>query len=87
MTKGKRAGDETLSEIHDLLARQLLERLKNGDALNAQEINAVRQFLKDNQITAEITPGSIMGDLKRELTDKDKDFFQFGGATQQSVGM
>lgn len=48
--KGKRATEDTLSSLHSELARCFIDRLRGGEA-TAQELNAMRQFLKDNNIT------------------------------------
>jgi hypothetical protein len=36
-------------QLHDVLSRQLLERLNSGEA-TAAEMNVARQFLKDNGV-------------------------------------
>lgn len=38
-----------LDEIHLELARQLLERVKSGEA-SSSDLNVARQFLKDNHV-------------------------------------
>jgi len=80
----KRANDSVLSELHVCLAEQMLKRLISGEA-SAAEMNAIRQFLKDNEITAEIAPGTVIGALKEELSEDDHSYLKLVGG-QANVG-
>ena len=42
---------EKLKELHEVLATELLKRVKDPDAKSA-DLNVARQFLKDNNIDA-----------------------------------
>ena len=42
---------DNLKELHNELAKVLLDRVKNPDAKSA-DLNVARQFLKDNNIDA-----------------------------------
>lgn len=42
--------EDLLSEIHATLAKDLLKRLKRKEGPTPQELNVIRQFLKDNGI-------------------------------------
>ena len=45
-----RASEDTLGELHELIARGLIEKLKSGEATSA-DYNAAIKFLKDNDIS------------------------------------
>jgi|TARA_R100001086_G_scaffold71454_1_gene34286 hypothetical protein len=64
---------EILSEMHLALTKDLLNRIKSGEA-KASELNVARQFLKDNDITAIPTDDSAIKQLVEELPfDEDGD--------------
>lgn len=65
LSKGK-ASEEALSELHGALAKEFTTMLKEG-SLQASTLNVIRQFLKDNEITAPQTPASPLGDLTNAL--------------------
>ena len=62
---------EQLSSLHANLAGHLASLLDSGEATVA-DLNVIRQFLKDNQITATATEGSAIDDLAKALPDIDK---------------
>lgn len=43
--------EKGLQELHDVIANELLTRIKNGEATSA-DLSVARQFLKDNGIDA-----------------------------------
>ena len=47
----KRASEEVLGELHDMVAQVLLSKLQSGEATPA-EINAAIKFLQNNNIEA-----------------------------------
>lgn len=51
-----------LSSLHEELARDLLTRLRSGEA-SASELNVVRQFLKDNHIDSIAAKDNPLGQL------------------------
>lgn len=65
--------------IHQLLSRNFLDMLQKGvqyidregevkyRQCNAAELNAIRQFLKDNNISADVEFNSSLKELKDEL--------------------
>ena len=59
---------EVLSELHAGLAHLFMERLREG-TLGTAELNILRQFLKDNQISSQPTEGSEFGELAKALPD------------------
>lgn len=46
----KRASEDLLAELHGTLAQQFIARVKSGEA-TPSDLNAARQFLKDNNIS------------------------------------
>ena len=59
---------DVLADVHELLAQWCLEKLKEGN-VNAADLNIIRQFLKDNQISAQPVEGSEFGELAKALPD------------------
>jgi hypothetical protein len=53
------------------LALLLKEKLQDG-TINSSELNVLRQFLKDNQISAQPVEGTPFGDLVASVGDLDK---------------
>lgn len=71
MSKAAKKG--ALEELHEMLAEVMLEDLrqakKDGIPLPAANLNAIRQFLKDNDVTASIE-AEDMQQLKQEFKDE-----------------
>ena len=59
---------EVLNELHAGLVHLFMERLKEG-TLGTSELNILRQFLKDNQISSQAVEGTEFGELARALPD------------------
>ena len=59
---------EILSRLHGRLASVLTDLLDSGEASTA-DLNVLRQFLKDNQITSQPVEDTPFGDLARSLPD------------------
>ena len=57
---------KTLKELHEVLATELLKRVKDPEA-KASDLNVARQFLKDNGIEAIPTDNSPLKALVDEL--------------------
>lgn len=68
MTK---ASVDALSELHGVVATELIRRIK-GDEASAADIGAAIKFLKDNSITASIEDNSQMKSLKDKLEERAK---------------
>tara|TARA_R100000234_G_scaffold31524_1_gene18549 strand:- start:168 stop:404 length:237 start_codon:yes stop_codon:yes gene_type:complete len=64
----KKDTNEVLSDLHSNLASALGEILNSGEATTA-DMNVIRQFLKDNQITAQPVEDTPFGDLAKSLPD------------------
>lgn len=74
----KAASKEFLEELHSEMAKDLLKKIKSGKA-TAADIQAARQFLRDNGISAIAKPNSnALGDLAEALpfspNDEDPDY-------------
>ena len=69
----KRTNDihEQLADLHMGLALLLKEKLQDG-TINSSELNVLRQFLKDNQISAQPVEGTPFGELVASVGDLDK---------------
>jgi len=63
-----RDANELLSQLHADLAEHLKGKLDDG-TISAAELGILRQFLKDNQITAQPVEGTPFGDLAKALPD------------------
>lgn len=62
---------ELLAELHAGLAFHLKEKLDQG-IITTGELNILRQFLKDNAISAQPVEDTSFGDLVKALPDIDK---------------
>lgn len=58
----KRASEELLGSLHDAIARDLLTRVRSGEATSA-ELSAAIKFLKDNGIEALMAENSALQQL------------------------
>ena len=63
---------EKLKELHEVLATELLNRVKNPDA-KSSDLNVARQFLKDNNIDAVPVEDSPLQKLIEELPFDEKE--------------
>ena len=59
---------EILENLHANLAGALTDLLTSGEATTA-DLNVMRQFLKDNQVSAQPVEDTPFGDLARSLPD------------------
>jgi len=64
----RKEANELLSQLHADLAEHLKGKLDDG-TISAAELGILRQFLKDNQITAQPVEGTPFGDLAKALPD------------------
>ena len=62
---------EKLKELHEVLATELLKRVKDPDAKSA-DLNVARQFLRDNGIDAVPTDDSPLQKLIDEMPFNEK---------------
>ena len=68
-----RKGDinDALADLHEQLAFHLKTKLEDG-TISPSELSVLRQFLKDNQISAQPVAGTPFGDLVASIPDLDK---------------
>ena len=62
---------DKLKELHEVLATELLKRVKDPEAKSA-DLNVARQFLKDNNIDAVPVDNSPLKKLLDELPFEEK---------------
>jgi ABC-type Zn uptake system ZnuABC Zn-binding protein ZnuA len=74
-----KANIETLNSIHDLLATHYIAKLTSGE-ISPAELTAINNFLKQNDITADIVESKPMMSLVEEMKNSDvtDDIIQFG---------
>ena len=63
---------DKLYDLQDLLIDEFVQRIKSGEA-SPSDLNAARQLLKDNHISATATNENPMGDLVNILPFDDKE--------------
>ena len=61
---------EILNTMHYELAKELLDKVKSGDA-KAGDLNVARQFLKDNGVECIPVENNPMAELMKGLPDLD----------------
>jgi predicted RNA-binding Zn ribbon-like protein len=66
----KRASDEVLGALHELVAKELTHRIAGGEATPA-DLNAAIKFLQNNGIEAIATEESPLGKLVASLPTFD----------------
>ena len=69
-----RASEDTLGELHELIAKDLIAKIKSGEATSA-DINAAIKFLKDNDISCVASQSDDMKELVDSLPDYDATVF------------
>jgi len=62
--------NDKLTELHEMLASILLEKIRDPEVKSA-ELNVARQFLKDNDITAIPTDDNALAQLLQDLPFKE----------------
>jgi hypothetical protein len=63
---------KTLEDLHELLAKTLLDKIRDPEVKSA-DLNVARQFLKDNNIDCIPKQGNSIGKLAEELPFKMED--------------
>lgn len=66
-----KASEDILNTLHQMVAKDLIERIKSGEA-NIQEINAAIKFLKDNDVVADITYSKPVAQLATTVQETIK---------------
>lgn len=89
-----RASEETMAKIHELLAEDMLRRVRDGETVvtkdgeaiqvppSAATLNVIRQFLKDNHIEGipqkENALGQLIDSLPFDEDDEDTNVVRLG---------
>ena len=63
--------NDQLASLHEGLAYHLKSKLDDG-TISSSELSVLRQFLKDNQVSAQPVEGTPFGDLVSSLPDLEK---------------
>lgn len=63
-----KAEENTLGNLHGILADEFIRRIKKGDA-SPSDLNAARQFLKDNGISCDGPKSPQMNTLMDNMPD------------------
>jgi hypothetical protein len=76
-----KAPEELLGQLHGELARAFLARVRSGEA-SPSDLNAARQFLKDNNISCDGPRNADLNALVHSLPDVLPGDLEGGGAYQ-----
>jgi hypothetical protein len=63
----KKANEQDLGSLHGLLAKIMKQEIKDPEKRTPALLNAVRQFLKDNNITCIGEENDVLQDIKELL--------------------
>jgi len=69
----KRADEDLLNTLHQLIAKDLIARIQSGDA-SVQEVSAAIKFLKDNDVVADIEYNQPLKMLEQTVDIKELPF-------------
>ena len=65
--KTLKANEDLMNSLHQMVALDLIKRISSGEA-TIQEISAAIKYLKDNNVTADITFSKPLRQLEQEVT-------------------
>lgn len=63
-----RASEDLMAELHGALAEEMMKRIRSGEA-SPSDLNAARQFLKDNGINVDGAKDPAIKSLADDLPD------------------
>ncbi len=66
-----RAKEQILGEMHELMAKKMLQLLQSDEPLTAAKMNAITKFLNDNHITASVEEGTPIQERTNQLSMMD----------------
>ena len=66
-SKTLKANEDLMNSLHQMVALDLIKRLSSGEA-TVQELSAAIKYLKDNNVTADITFSKPLQRLEQEVT-------------------
>ena len=75
MTKQKKATEDQFNELHNLVTKEFLSRIKSGEA-TAQELKAACDWLVKNDISGVATEGSALSKLANLMPQIDPEMVQ-----------
>ena len=71
----KKATEENFNELHNLVTKEFLKRVKSGEA-SAHELKAAGDWLKTNDVTGVATDGSALDKLQKIMPKVDPELIQ-----------
>ena len=71
----KKATEENFNELHNLVTKEFLKRVKSGEA-SAHELKAACAWLKTNDVTGVATDGSALDKLQKIMPKVDPELIQ-----------
>ena len=71
----KKATEENFNELHNLVTKEFLKRIKSGEA-SAHELKAACDWLKTNDVTGVATDGSALDKLQKIMPKVDPELIQ-----------
>ena len=71
----KKATEENFNELHNLVTKEFLKRVKRGEA-SAHELKAACDWLKTNDVTGVATDGSALDKLQKIMPKVNPELVQ-----------
>ena len=71
----KKATEDQFNELHNLITKEFLSRIKSGEA-TTQDLKAACDWLKTNDISGVAVEGNPLGKLANVLPEIDPDLVQ-----------
>ena len=71
----KKATEENFNELHNLVTKEFLKRVKSGEA-SANELKAACDWLKTNDVTGVATDGSALDKLQKIMPKVNPELVQ-----------
>jgi TPR repeat protein len=71
----KKATEDQFNELHGLVTKEFLARIKSGEA-STQDLKAACDWLKTNDISGVETDNSALAKLKRVIPEVDPEMVQ-----------
>ena len=75
MTTKKKATEDQFNELHNLITKEFLKRIKTGEA-TTQDLKAACDWLKTNNISGVAMEGSALSKLASVMPDIDPELVQ-----------
>jgi|TARA_Y100000356_G_scaffold33284_1_gene24996 hypothetical protein len=75
MTTKKKATEDQFNELHNLITKEFLKRIKTGEA-TTQDLKAACDWLKTNDISGVAMEGSALSKLASVMPDIDPELVQ-----------